>query len=101
MSTVIYGLLEEEKQRNIEMLEMHKKEIGLLPKGAVVAQKINGGTYYYLRYRKGEKVMSEYLGNNEALIAETRKKVAKRKHLENIIKRLKLEYKQICKIVKD
>ena len=101
MSTVIYGLLREEKERNLEMQKIHQREIDSLPKGAVVAQNVYGKKYYYLRRRIGNKVVAEYLGNDEAVIQEVKHKVAKRKHLESIVKRLKLEYKQICKIVKE
>ena len=101
MSTVLYGLLREEKERNLEMQEIHQREIASLPKGADVAQNVSGKKYYYLRRRIGNKVVAEYLGNDEAVIQEVQKKVAKRKHLESIVKRLKLEYKQICKIVKE
>ena len=101
MSTVIFGLLREEKERNLEMQEIHQKEIDSLPKGAVVAQNINGKKYYYLRRRIGNKVVAKYLGNDDAIIQEVQKRVAKRKHLEGIVKRLKIEYRQICKIVKE
>jgi len=101
MSTVIHGLLKEEKARNLEMQRIHQSEIDSLPKGAVVAQKVNGRKYYYLRYRVGDKVLAKYLGNDQAIIDETRYRIAHRKHLEGIIKRLKLEYKQICRVVKE
>ena len=101
MSTVIYGILEEEKERNLEMQEMHQKEIDSLPKGTLVPKKIKGHIYQYLYYWDGEKTRCKYIGKNKELIAETHKKIAKRKHHEGIVKRLKLEYKQICKIVKE
>ena len=103
MSTVIYGLLEEEKERNLEMQEVYQNEIDSLPKGSIIRRQIGKGknTYHYLNYRDGTKPISKYLGNDEELITETRKKIKKRKHLESIVKRLKLEYKQICKIVKE
>ena len=103
MSTVIYGILEEEKVRNLEMQEIYQNEINSLPKGSIIRRQIGKGknTYYYLNYRDGIKPISKYLGNDKELITETRKKIKKRKHLEGIVKRLKLEYKQISKIVKE
>jgi len=103
MSTVIYGLLEEEKERNLEMQEIHQREIDLLPKGSIYRRRIGDSknTYHYLSYRENGKTKTKYLGNDKEHIAETRKKIAKRKHLEKIVKRLKLEYTQICKIVKE
>ena len=103
MSTVIYGLLEEEKERNLEMQEIHKREIDSLPKGSIFCRRVgkSKNMYHYLSYRESGKTKTKYLGNDEKHIEETRKKIAKRKHLEKIVKRLKLEYTQICKIVKE
>jgi len=101
MATVIYGLLKEEKERNLEMQEIHLREINSLPKGAIVTKTTNGRKYYYLRYRDKNKVRAVYLGSNESALEEIRFKIARRKHLLGVVKRLKLEYKQICKIVKE
>ena len=50
MSTVIYGLLEEEKERNLEMQEIHQREIDSLPKGSIFRRKVgeSKNTYHYL-----------------------------------------------------
>ena len=103
MSTVIYSLLEEEKERNLEMQEIHQREIDSLPKGSIFQRRVgeSKNMYHYLSYRENGKTKTKYLGNDDDLIAETRKKIAKRKHLEKIVKRLKLEHTQICKIVKE
>jgi type VI protein secretion system component VasK len=103
MSTVIYGLLEEEKERNLEMQAIHQREIDSLPKGSIYRRRVGDSKnmYHYLSYRENGKTIAKYLGKDEELITETRKKIAKRKHLEKIVKRLKLEYTQICKIVKE
>jgi len=101
MATVIYGLLKEEKERNLEMQEIHLREIDSLPKGAIATKTTNGRRYYYLRYRDKNKVRAVYLGSDESALEEIKFKIARRKHLQGIVKRLKLEYKQICKIVKE
>ena len=101
MATVIYGLLKEEKERNLEMQGTHLREIDSLPKGVIVAKTTNGKKYYYLRYRDKDKVRADYLGSDESALDDIKFKIAKRKHLQGIVKRLKLEYKQICKIVKE
>jgi hypothetical protein len=46
MSTVIYGMLKEEKQRNLERQEAYLREIVALPKGSVVVKTINGKRYH-------------------------------------------------------
>jgi hypothetical protein len=98
--TVIEGVLLEEKERNLAMQKRYLEEIETLPKGSVTKKKINGKEYYYLIYRKGNKVITEYLGNDEAKIDEVKKKINTRKSLENSIKKLKLELKIISKTIK-
>ncbi|MDR2599131.1 MAG: hypothetical protein LBC73_02540 [Oscillospiraceae bacterium] len=101
MSTVIYGMLREEKQRNLERQEAYLREIGALPKGSVVVKTINGKRYHYLQYREKGGVKSVYIGNCITEIDCIKSKIEERKHLQDILKRLKLEYKEICKVVKE
>lgn len=101
MDTVIYGMLKEEKQRNLEMQEAYKHEIEALRKGSISEKTISGQTYYYLKYRQGDKVKNDYIGKDKNIVEEIRHEVEKRKHLQGVVKRLKTEYQQISKIVKD
>jgi len=101
MQTVVYGMLQEEKQRNIEMQEVCRREIYSLPKGSIAVKNISGNSYYYLKYRQDNKIKTDYIGKNESAADSLRRGIEKRKHLQGVLKRLRLEYKQICKIVKD
>jgi len=101
MQTVVYGMLQEEKQRNLEMQEVYEKEIEALCKGSIMLKKVSGNDYYYLKYRQGNKVKNDYIGKDESVVEEIRKEIEKRKYLQGVLKRLKVEYKQISKIVKD
>ena len=101
MKTVVYGMLHEEKQRNLSMQETYKQEILSLPKGTIIIKNISGNNYYYLKYRQGEKTKTDYLGNDIKAIESVKSEIEKRKNLQNVLKRLRAEYKQICKIVKD
>ncbi|MCL2628520.1 MAG: hypothetical protein FWD44_07505 [Oscillospiraceae bacterium] len=101
MNTVFYGVVEEEKERNLERQEVYKDEIDKLPKGYLNKRKSKGIYYFYLQRRDGQQFISEYIGNDEAKVEEIRKLIAKRKHYEDLVKRLKLEYKQMCKVVKE
>jgi len=98
--TVIEGVLQEEKERNLWMQDIYLKEISELPKGSIVKKSKPSGDYYYLKYRNGNKVVSDYLGKDIEKVNQIERAIGKRKHLEGVIKRLKLEYKQISKIVK-
>ena len=99
--TVVYGMLQEEKQRNLEIQETYRQEIAALPKGSIVVKNISWNNYYYLKYRQNNNVKTDYIGKNEKAVESIRREIGKRKHLQNVLKRLRLEYKQICKIVKD
>ena len=101
MATVIYGMLQEEKQRNLQMQESYKKEIAGLRKGSISVKTVSGANYYYLKYRQGNKVKNDYIGKDEKIVEEIKREIEKRKHLQGVLKRLKDEYRQISIIVKD
>ena len=101
METVIYGVLKEEKERNLLMQVTYKHEIESLRKGSIITKKVSGKSYYYLKYRDGNKVKDEYIGPDKAKMEEIALEIARRKHLQGVLKRLKAEYKQICRIVKE
>jgi hypothetical protein len=100
MKTVFYGVIAEEKVRNLERQELYQKEIEKLPKGFIVERVRGRRTYYYLQHRNGRAMSVKYLKKGTD-IGELQKRIAERKHLEGIVKRLRLEYKQMCRIVKD
>lgn len=101
MATVVYNMLQEEKQRNLKMQEAHMQEINQLPKGSIMARRISGKKYYYLKYRSDDKVKTDYIGKDESAVEEIKREIEKRKYLQSVLKRLKEEYKQISTIVKD
>ena len=94
---VIESVLLDEKHRNLRMQEQYKKEIEELPKGKLTLKKRKSGEYFYLVYREGRKVKYKYVGKDAT---DIEKQIEKRKHLEELLKKLKKEYKQIKKVVK-
>lgn len=62
-------------------------KLALLPKGSIKAKVISGEQYYYLRFRKGKKVVDEYIGKN--VPNELRDKIKERKKLEAELKQVK------------
>ena len=101
MNTVFYGVVEEEKVRNLERQEVYQKEIDALPKGSIRIKQVGDKKYYYRYFRCGNKMKSEYIGSDEDKMKKIKILLAERKHLQGILKRLKLEYKQMCKVVKE
>jgi len=100
MNTIFYGVVEEEKERNLERQKIYQKELESLPRGYLVIKKRNNKTYHYLQYRNGPRTITRYL-KVDTDIEAIKKSIAKRKHYEELIRRLKIEYKQMCKVVKE
>jgi hypothetical protein len=101
METVIYGVLKEEKQRNKRLQDVYEKELSSLPKGSIVVKRISGNDYYYLKYRQKNKVKTDYIGKDEKMLVNLKRDIERRNELINVLKRLKIEHRQICKIVKE
>ena len=81
--------VKQEKQRIEYMLEKYQNELSDLPRGTISEKKVGGRTYYYLKYRDGKKVVSEYIARNE--IDNMRNLIDKRRHIEVMIKSLQEE----------
>jgi hypothetical protein len=100
MNTIFYGVVEEEKERNLERQEIYQKELELLPRGYLVVKKRGDKTYHYLQYRDGLRTVTKYL-KVDTDIEVIKRGISKRKHYEELIRRLKIEYKQMSKVVKE
>ena len=77
-----------------ETLEFYREEekrlaalIASLPKGIIKKKKVNGKEYFYLKYRKGNKVIYEYLGKE--FPSKLAKQIERRKRLERELKEIK------------
>ena len=98
--SVIKGVLREEKERNLMMQNQYLQEISSLPKGSIVKKSKKSGDYYYLAYRSGSKVISDYLGKDADKVYKIQQAIDRRKHLEGLVKNLKSELKLIAKVVR-
>ena len=96
--SVLSVLITKEENRNRNMIAEYTRELETLPKGSVKAKTINGNVYYYLVFRNGNKIVSKYIGKDEESIAIIREQILRRKQVEEIIKRLMEEKKQIEKL---
>ncbi|MDR0906800.1 MAG: hypothetical protein LBN00_11645 [Oscillospiraceae bacterium] len=98
--SVITGVLQEEKERNLSLQSKYRDEIAALPKGSVIVKRKRSGDYYCLQYRSGERVISKYLGKYSAEVQELCDKIEKRKYYENLLRTMRQELKLISKVVK-
>ena len=78
-----------EKHRIEYMLQKYTASLAELPKGTISEKTVNEKTYYYLKYRDGQKVVSRYVGRQE--IDSLRQQINRRKHIETMIKSLQEE----------
>ena len=83
---MILTTIAQEKKRIEYMLAKYQEEYDHLPKGSLSEKKTGDKVYYYLKYRDGKKVVSEYISKSR--IDEIRAQLEKRKHIEAMIKSL-------------
>lgn len=96
---MILHTVKQEKQRIEYMLEKYQKELSALPKGTISKKTVSGKTYYYLKYRNGKKVVSQYISKKE--IENVRSLVEKRLHIEAMVKSLQEEKAIADKVLGD
>lgn len=95
---IISSIIAREQMRNENLTAIYLKELESLPKGSIKTKCVNGNSYYYLNYRDGKKVVSKYIGKDEQALREINERLARRKQIEGILKKLKEELIQIKKV---
>jgi hypothetical protein len=99
---VVGGMLQDELKRCHEVLNGLRKDISSLPKGAISERKKRYKnkvySYYYLKYRDGEKVISKHIPNSE--IQEVKEKLSVRKRYEKEIKSYEKRIAYLNKILR-
>ena len=86
---LILSTILQEKERIDRMLAKYQEELGMLPKGTISEKKVKQSTYFYLKYRKGKKVISKYIPQKD--VEKVREQVEKRRHIEAMIRSLQEE----------
>jgi hypothetical protein len=98
---VISGMLQDELKRCQEMLDSLEKAVSDLPKGVINERrkryKDNVYSYYYLKYREGEKVFNKHIGKKE--LQDILKKLELRKRYEKEIQSYKRKIAYLNKIM--
>ena len=83
---MILSTILKEKTRIEYMLTKYLEEYETLPKGTISEKQVGQRTYYYLKYRSGKKVISQYISKTS--IEEIKKQIERRKHIEAMTKSL-------------
>ena len=88
LNLIITTILQE-KERIDRMLKKYQEELEKFPKGTLSEKKAGQSTYFYLKYRDGKKVISQYIPKKD--VEDVRKQVEKRRHIETMIRSLQEE----------
>jgi len=89
-----------ELSRNIKMLHFYENEIKALPKGNISIKKVNSNSYYYLKYRRDTKVITDYIGKDTLQVKSIEEQIKKRKHYQKMVSALLKEQKEIQRIIR-
>lgn len=73
------------------MLHEYESRLEKLPKGTLTETKSGNKVYYYLKYRDGKKVVSQYIPTDDFEKVESA--ILERRHIEKMVKSLKEELK--------
>lgn len=60
----IKGVLKEELENSIRIMERYEKELEKLPVGSLIKKKIKGHEYFYIVFREKGNVKFKYQGKN-------------------------------------
>jgi hypothetical protein len=77
---VLKGILSESKQYYLDAKKKIENKLSKLPQGSIKERVISGEKYYYLQYRRREKIIHKYLGKNKP--EELIRQIAERKDLK-------------------
>ena len=95
---LITAVIQNEADRNEQMIQDYESLIASLPKGTLICRKKE---YYYLKYRENGKVCDRYIGKDERAVSDIRSKLELRRHYSEMLSALKREQKAIKKIMED
>ena len=99
--SVVLDAIKENLERNLYMQELYSKNMQSLRKGSLTVKNINGNEYYYLIYRDGEKVKTEYIGiKGKTDLKNIKKELKDRENYRTQILQLKKEEKELRKAIK-
>lgn len=92
---VLKEMFKEEKGRLFKMKKFYMEKIHELPKGSILYKKRGNNKYPYLVYREGNKVKTDYLGNNGNDLKELELKIKKRKKYIKLLREIEKDLKTL------
>ncbi|MCR5109010.1 MAG: hypothetical protein K6B28_12720 [Lachnospiraceae bacterium] len=89
MNNMLKDAIRQDRRRVEYMLDSYKNELKKLPKGTISEKHVGNKTYYYLKYRSGSKVISDYINRDE--LSDVLEIVERKQHIKTMIRFLKTE----------
>jgi hypothetical protein len=97
LMSYIAATIEREAEQMSVLLGLYEKQLAVLPKGSLRAKERNGKNYFYLSYRKEGKVVTDYVGNDEAALNSLKEQLERRQNIERLLKAIKRELRLMNK----
>lgn len=97
----IKRIVSDETKKIRSLKAKYEKQLLLLPKGSLRKRRRGRHEYYYLSFRDGEKVITDYVGKDNKEIDKLKESLEKRKHVEEILRRLNRELSFANRILED
>jgi hypothetical protein len=98
---ILNDILQEEKERLLELKMVYQSKIQKLPKGSLVKKNIKGHNYYYLNYRLYKKQVFKYIGKlSEKEVNDLVTRIKERRKFEKFLRQVKKDIKEIEKKIK-
>ena len=97
--SILKGIIEEERDRLIHLIDHYKNELLKLPKGSLFVRIINKKKYAYLNFRDKGKPVSKYIGKIDSeKVKELKERLKERKRIEDLLKQAKQNLKEVNRL---
>ncbi len=93
--SLILEMIKQEEKRILFMKNKYKKQLATLPKGTLSLKKKE---YYYLTYRDGKSVVSDYIGKYSEDVEKLKRQIERRRQIEKMLKELNIELELVKKV---
>ena len=94
---MLKNTVKQERDRIEYMVNGYLQKLEGLPKGTLSAKHVGTKTYYYLKYRVGKKVVSDYVKKEE--LPALKEKLEHKKHIKTMLRFLKEELSMADKLL--
>jgi hypothetical protein len=97
--SIVFGILEEERQRILAARELYEKRLSEMPKGNLRVRPHGKKRYVYLQFREGLHVRSRYVGEEHSVAVRALSlKLEERKKLQGFLSAMRDDMKIIEKV---